>query len=265
MSLTHKNSQKKTKIVKTVPFKDRTYNNPISKFQRSNTNGNIIPSTTPSATITITTLSPSIDPSINKDIEKLQDELIESKKLLSIYEDKIKELTEKIEKKNSIRFLPIEDQKLATAIQSSYDVLIEIIELVLIQPKNQKDYSSNKQQENISCSMDIYDTSSIINNDEDRRAVVFEQIQQILLFKLNSLNKLFKLGLDKQIEKVKNWNFNFLNTSTNNISNITSNKDNKENISNISNLSYLSNLRNKIQQQNNNNSMSSCKFIKKYF
>lgn len=265
MSLTQKNLHKKTKNVKTVYFKDKSYNNPASKFQRSNTNGNIIPSSTSSATINITSLSPSIDPSKNKDIEKLQNELMESKKLLLTYENKIKELTEKLEKTNSIQFPGIEDHKLTIAIQSSYDVLIEILELVLIQSKNQKDYSYNKQQENVSCSMDVYDTSSIINNDEDKKVVVFEQIQQILLFKLNTLNKLFKLGLEKQIDKVKNWNFNVLNTSINNISNIRSNKDNKENISNISNLSYLSNQRNKIQQQNNNNSMSSCKFIKKYF
>ena len=70
-----------------------------------------------------------------------------------------------------------------------------------------KDKDNNltpKQIENIS--MDIYEPS--VYNDEERRSLLFEQIQQILIFKINYINKMHHLGLEKQIDRIKNWNLN---------------------------------------------------------
>ena len=74
-----------------------------------------------------------------------------------------------------------------------------------------KDKDNNltpKQSQNIS--MDVYEPS--VYNDEDRKALLFEQIQQILIFKINFINKIYHLGLEKQCERIKNWNLNAINT-----------------------------------------------------
>ena len=247
MSLNQKNnaSSKKLKNIKTSNYKDKSQ----SKFKKIGSTTSIVHPQPPTTVISINTPS---------ELQKVQDELAECKKQCEDYQLKIKELKEN-ENNNESTF-----QKITSAIQSTYDILLEIIEMFLSQPKGNKDISLSKQQENVSCSMDIYDASSIINNDDDKRTVLIEQIQQILVFKLNFLSKVFKLGLDKQIEKVKNWNISSFNNSNsnNNISNITYTKENKENLSTISNLSNLSNIKNKLQPQNNNNtSNSSCNLL----
>ena len=163
-----------------------------------------------------------------KTIQKLQEELnIYKIKSQNLEEEiiklnfKIKEISEKneITKKNEEEKNSEEDNNsfssqkknpLKKAISSAYDILIELVELILNQ-KMYKDKDNNltpKQSQNIS--MDVYEPS--VYNDEDRKALLFEQIQQILIFKINFINKIYHLGLEKQCERIKNWNLNAINT-----------------------------------------------------
>jgi hypothetical protein len=169
-----------------------------------------------------------------KTIQKLQDELnvykVKSEKLeeeMMKLNLKIKEMTEKNEKiakkneeeKNSEEDSSFSSQKknpLKKAISSAYDILIELVELILNQKtykdKDKENNSTQKQIENIS--MDIYEPSDY--NDEERKSLLFEQIQQILIFKINFINKIYHLGLEKQCERIKNWNLNSMNTTKDN-------------------------------------------------
>ena len=166
-----------------------------------------------------------------KTIHKLQEELnIYKTKSQKLEEEniklnfKIKEITEK----NENMKLKKEEEKnsedssnsfsnkkntnsLKKAISSAYDILIELIELIL----NQKNYSiKDKDAKAQNISMDMYESS--VYNDEERKALLFEQIQQILIFKINFINKRFNLGLEKQCERIKNWNINAINTTKDN-------------------------------------------------
>ena len=164
-----------------------------------------------------------------KTIQKLQDEVnIYKEKSEKLEEEimklnlKIKEMTEKNEKiaikneeeKNSEEDSSFSSQKknpLKKAISSAYDILIELVELILNQKtykEKDKENNSTKQIENIS--MDIYEPC--VYNDEERKSLLFEQIQQILIFKINFINKIYHLGLEKQCERIKNWNLNSINT-----------------------------------------------------
>ena len=180
-----------------------------------------------------------------KTIHKLQEELnIYKTKSQKLEEEiiklnfKIKEITEK----NENMKLKKEEEKnsedssnsfsnkknknsLKKAISSAYEILIELIELIL----NQKNYSiKDKDAKAQNISMDMYESS--VYNDEERKTLLFEQIQQILIFKINFINKRFNLGLEKQCERIKNWNINAINTT----------KDNNKDIS-FSSFSALSN------------------------
>ena len=168
-----------------------------------------------------------------KTIQKLQDELniykVKSEKLeeeimkLNLTIKEMKEKNEKIAKKNEEEKNSEEDNNsfssqkknpLKKAISSAYDILIELVELILNQ-KMYKDKDNNltpKQSQNIS--MDVYEPS--VYNDEERRSLLFEQIQQILIFKINYINKMHHLGLEKQCERIKNWNLNSINTTKDN-------------------------------------------------
>ena len=150
-------------------------------------------------------------------IHKLQEELnsykLKSQKLeeeILQLNSKIKEITEKNNMKEEEKNIENNDDaqsinQLKKIISSTYYILIEIIELILGQKYKDKDNTSTSRQiENIS--MDIYEQS--ISNDEEKKALLLEQIQQILIFKLNFINKIYKLNLDKLCEKIKQWNFN---------------------------------------------------------
>jgi len=168
-----------------------------------------------------------------KTIHKLQEELnIYKTKSQKLEEEiiklnfKIKEITEK----NENMKLKKEEEKnseednssnsfsnkhktnsLKKAISSAYETLIELIELILNQ-KNYKIKDKETKAENIS--MDIYESS--VYNDEERKALLFEQIQQILIFKINFINKKYNLGLEKQCDRIKNWNINSINITKDN-------------------------------------------------
>ena len=173
-----------------------------------------------------------------KTILKLQEELnlykTKNQKLeeeIKILNFKIKEMTEKSEtiKKKKEEEKNSEDDNssnsfsnkknnnyLKKAIISAYEILIELIELILNQ-KNYKAKDKDYKLENIS--MDIYESS--VYNDEERKNLLFDQIQQILLFKINFINKKYNLGLEKHCERIKNWNMNSINITKDNINNIS--------------------------------------------
>ena len=154
--------------------------------------------------------------------QKLEEEIIK----LNFKIKEISEKNEKITKKNeeeknseedySSSFSSQKKNPLKKAIISAYDILIELVELILNQKTyKDKDKENNltpKQSENIS--MDIYEPS--VYNDEERKSLLFEHIQQILIFKINFVNKMYHLGLEKQCERVKNWNINAINTTKDN-------------------------------------------------
>ena len=171
-----------------------------------------------------------------KNIQKLQEELNMYKTKSQQLEEeiirlnfKIKEITEKNEnmklkkeeEKNSEDSSNSFSNKKATnslkkAIISAYEILIELVELILNQ-KNYKIKDKDAKAENIS--MDMYESS--VYNDEERKTLLFEQIQQILIFKINFINKRYNLGLEKQCERIKNWNINSINITKDNIKDIS--------------------------------------------
>ena len=184
----------------------------------------------------------------SKTIQKLQEELNMYKTKSQKLEEeiirlnfKIKEITEKNEtmclkkeeeknseednSSNSFSTKHKTNNSLKKAISSAYETLIELIELILNQ-KNYKAQDKETKAENIS--MDIYESS--VYNDEERKSLLFEQIQQILIFKINFINKKYNLNLEKQCERIKNWNLNNINIT----------KDNNKDIS-FSSFSALSN------------------------
>ena len=184
-------------------------------------------------------------------IHKLQEELNSYKwKSQKLEEEilqlnlKIKEITEKNNNKEEEKNIenneendPQNIEQLKKIISSTYYILIEIIELILNQKYKDKDKDNtltSRQIENIS--MDIYEQS--VSNDEDKKVLLLEQIQQILIFKLNFMNKVYKLNLDKLCEKIKQWNFNITkdinkdkDTSFNSFSAFSNNKKRFSNIS----------------------------------
>ena len=154
-------------------------------------------------------------------IHKLQEELnsykIKTKKL----EEEIMKLNLKIKEKDEKIKNKIEEEEKNSEDNEKYNsqninqlkklisILIEIIEIILNQKfkEKEKDKDNNmtsKYIENIS--MDLYEPS--ISNDEEKKSVLLEQIQQILIFKLNFINKIYKLNLEKLCEKIKQWNLN---------------------------------------------------------
>ena len=221
------------------------------KLSDHNNNNNII----------INTKSENLNNS--KTIQKLQEELNMYKTKSQKLEEeiirlnfKIKEITEKNE---TIRLKKEEEKNseednssnsfsnkqktnsLKKAISSAYETLIELIELILNQ-KNYKVKDKETKAENIS--MDIYESS--VYNDEERKSLLFDQIQQILIFKINFINKKYNLGLEKQCERIKNWNINSINIT----------KDNNKDIS-FSSFSALSNNKKPLNISINNSDIGS--------
>ena len=143
--------------------------------------------------------------------EQLEEEIIKLNNKIKEISEKNEKITKKNEEeKNSEEdnssFSSQKKNPLKKAISSAYDILIELVELILNQ-KIYKDKENNltpKQSQNIS--MDVYEPS--VYNDEERKSLLFEQIQQILIFKINFINKIYHLGLEKQCERIKNWNLN---------------------------------------------------------
>ena len=180
-------------------------------------------------------------------IHKLQEELnnykIKTKKLeeeIMHLNLKIKEKDEKIKNKIEEEEKNSEDNEkynsqninqLKKIISSTYYILIEIIEIILNQKFKEKDNTiTSRQIENIS--MDLYEPS--ISNDEEKKSVLLEQIQQILIFKLNYINKIYKLNLEKLCEKINQWSLNITKENKDKDASFSSFSNNKKRGSNVS-------------------------------
>ena len=146
-----------------------------------------------------------------------------------------KNLSQNFDKKKKEKEIQLENkyELIIKNLQSTYNLLIDIIEFFLF-PKQRKE-SVNQVQEN-SNSIDIYDNNSIIN-DEERKNILFENIQKILIYKLTSISSYLNFELNSQILRIKNWNFSKENNSNLNISNISFNR--KNNSLTYSDISFL--------------------------
>lgn len=143
-------------------------------------------------------------------IKDNENEIIKNK-YAEILEEYKREI-EKVKKTNS-DFCALKDKfsKNNKNIKSTLCILLEILEILLSSTK-QVYYNKEKSLiDNISCSIDIYDS---YNNDEERRGSIIDQIQSLLLSKLNNIKRTSKIDLEKEIERVKSWNFN-INRSVN--------------------------------------------------
>ena len=146
-----------------------------------------------------------------------------------------KNLSQNFEKKKTEKETKLENKNdlIIKNLQSTYNLLIDIIEFFLF-PKQRKE-SVNQVQEN-SNSIDIFDNNSILN-DEERKNIIVENIQKILIYKLTSISSYLNFELNSQILRIKNWNFSKDNNSNLNISNISFNR--KNNSVTFSDISFL--------------------------
>ena len=184
----------------------------------------------------------------NKIIHKLEEELNTYKTKSQKQEEeimklnlKIKEITENNEKmknnkkeeeknaENNDNFSSAKFNQLKKALSSTYSILIEIIELILNQ-KYKDNTSTSRQMENLS--MDVYEQT--VYTDEEKKSLLLEQIQQILIFKINFMNKLYKLNLEKLCDKIKQWNFTVNKDKDASFSSFSAISNNKKRNSNIS-------------------------------
>lgn len=214
--------------------------------------------------------------SASKQFQRLRDDIIEYQNKQSKFQKEIHILNQKLQSANSLLFnqkgnhkknvnslnlnlIKEKEQKekgendlklnkkLTTELCASYDILLDVVE-ILLASKHISSSSPNYtyrdiKNDNASFSIDIYENNSI-NNDDDKRNALIEQIQSILLFKFNHLHSSFMFPIEKQIARIKAWNYTQKGT----------------NISSLSFVSNLSNLKSKIQMANNanNTSISSC-------
>ena len=184
----------------------------------------------------------------NKIIHKLEEELNTYKTKSQKQEEeimqlnlKIKEITENNEKmknnkkeeeknsENNDNFSSAKFNQLKKALSSTYSILIEIIELILNQ-KYKDNTSTSRQMENLS--MDVYEQT--VYTDEEKKSLLLEQIQQILIFKINFMNKVYKLNLEKLCDKIKQWNFTVNKDKDASFSSFSAISNNKKRNSNIS-------------------------------
>ena len=169
--------------------------------------------------------------------QKLEEEIIQLNfkiKEMAEKDEKLKKNKEEEEKNYEVNenYSSQKINQLKNVVSSTYNILIETIELLLNQKFKDKDNTlTARQLENIS--MDVYEQS--VNTDEEKKSLILEQIQQILIFKINFMNKMYKLNLDKLCEKIKNWNFNAnkedINASFSSFSAFSNNKKRNSNIS----------------------------------
>ena len=133
-----------------------------------------------------------------------------------------KKYLENIKKiKHELNQYKTQTAKLTQNLKSSLNTLLDVVELLLSPRSTNTNKQSIIYNENISYSMDIYDS---YNNEEEKRIVIFDQIQSLILSKFNFMKKILNLNFDAEVEKVKNWNntFNYNKSNNNeiNVSNI---------------------------------------------
>ena len=135
----------------------------------------------------------------------------------------------------------VQYDNIKTSFKNFIQITIEIFEIFISNKNNNhithRSTLSNKNE----TSFDIYDSFTNLCDDE-RKNTLISQIQSLFIAKLKSLEHLYSLNIDKEIEKIQTWNYNTNNNSSNNITNT---------ISNISNI-LKNNLNNEISNSNEN-------------
>lgn len=139
-------------------------------------------------------------------------------KLTDLQEDYKKDLENLKKYKQELNQAKNLNIKFTQNIKSSINILLDIVEIFL-SPRSINPKQSTIYNENNSYSIDIYDS---YNNEEERRNIVFDQIQNLLISKFNIMKKTLNVNFDVEIEKVKNWSANlFANKSNNNDINVS--------------------------------------------
>ncbi len=149
-------------------------------------------------------------------------------KLTDLQDDYKKDLENVKKYKSELNQIKMLNIKFSQNLKSTVMNLLDIIEL-LLSPRGNNPKQSLLYNENNSYSIDIYDS---YNNEEERRNIIFDQIQNLLISKFNIMKKILSINLDSEIEKVRNWsnafNINKFNNNEINVSNIKLSVKNNE-------------------------------------
>ena len=173
-------------------------------------------------------------------MKETENDLIKTK-----YNDYINEFKNEIaylsKVNNDNKKYKVQYDNMKTSFKNFIQITIEIFEILISNINNNlithRSTLSNKNE----TSFDIYDSFTNLCDDE-RKNTLISQIQSLFIAKLKSLEHLYSLNIDKEIEKIQTWNYNTNNNSSNNITNT---------ISNISNI-LKNNLNNEISNSNEN-------------
>ena len=173
-------------------------------------------------------------------MKETENDLIKTK-----YNDYINEFQSEIaylsKVNNDNKKYKVQYDNMKTSFKNFIQITIEIFEIFISNKNNNhithRSTLSNKNE----TSFDIYDSFTNLCDDE-RKNTLISQIQSLFIAKLKSLEHLYSLNIDKEIEKIQTWNYSTNNNSSNNITNT---------ISNISNI-LKNNLNNEIPNSNEN-------------
>jgi len=139
-------------------------------------------------------------------------------KLTDLQEDYKRDLENMKKYKSELNQLKIINKKFSQNTKSAVNTMLDIIELFL-SPRSNNPKQSLLYNDNNSYSIDIYDS---YNNEEERRNVVFDQIQNLLISKLSIMKRILNVNFDQEIDKVRNWSHAFnVNKSNNNDINVS--------------------------------------------
>ena len=173
-------------------------------------------------------------------MKETENDLIKTK-----YNDYINEFQSEIaylsKVNNDNKKYKVQYDNMKTSFKNFIQITIEIFEIFISNKNNNhithRSTLSNKNE----TSFDIYDSFTNLCDDE-RKNTLISQIQTLFIAKLKSLEHLYSLNIDKEIEKIQTWNYSTNNNSSNNITNT---------ISNISNI-LKNNLNTEISNSNEN-------------
>jgi len=178
---------------------------------------------------------------LNEKIKTLKQVIImktdENEMIKSNYSEIIEECKKESEKVRKIHseYISMKDiiNKQSYHLNSIISIMIELIE-IFVSSKSPYAFGNSNimtrqsitiNNENVSATdIDVYYS---YNNDEDKRNTLIEQIQGFLVAKLSMIKKsLHNVDIDKEIEKIKMWNFTKnANESEINISNLRISKN----------------------------------------
>ena len=157
-------------------------------------------------------------------MKETENDLIKTK-----YNDYINEFQSEIaylsKVNNDNKKYKVQYDNMKTSFKNFIQITIEILEIFISNKNNNhithRSTLSNKNE----TSFDIYDSFTNLCDDE-RKNTLISQIQSLFIAKLKSLEHLYSLNIDKEIEKIQTWNYNTNNNSSNNITNTISNISN---------------------------------------